>query len=280
MARLQTVLRRRKANGNGTTTTAPSASDGRLQLEDLVVSGTTLCLRCLGQTTELTSTELDLFYLLAREAGKVLHRDDILNQLRAHDAGLYTRAVDIVVSHLRKKLEPPDAMHKLRRRWHRRARHALGHSLRVRLLTLFLLLAVALAATFTYGMQKSLERGLARGRSPAGQQLCGPSRAGDLQAAQYRTSTSSDAAQPLMVRLQINPHADGHSVCITMRDHGAGVDEEALPHLTEPFYLPDSARGALPGGVGLGIYLFKLVAQAHGGRLQLHNAQPSRFSCA
>ena len=114
---------------------------------------------CPAQTTKLTSTDFDLFYLLAREAGKVLHRDDILNQLRVHDAGLCIRAVDIVVSRLRKKLEPPDAVHKLRRRWHRRARHSLGHSLRVPLLTLFLLLAKALAATFTYGMQKALSVG-------------------------------------------------------------------------------------------------------------------------
>ena len=50
---------------------------------------------------------------------------------------------------------------------------------------------------------------------------------------------SVDAPQPPMVRLQINP--DGNSVCITVRDYGSGVDEEALPHLAEPFYRPDSA---------------------------------------
>jgi OmpR family response regulator RpaB len=69
---------------------------------------------CLGQPLELTSTEFDLLHLLAREPGKVFHRDDILNQLRGHDADLYTRAVDIVVSRLRKKLEPLDAIKTLR----------------------------------------------------------------------------------------------------------------------------------------------------------------------
>jgi OmpR family response regulator RpaB len=63
---------------------------------------------------ELTSTEFDLLHLLAREPGKVFNRDDILNQLRGHDAELYTRAVDIVVSRLRKKLEPLDAIKTLR----------------------------------------------------------------------------------------------------------------------------------------------------------------------
>jgi hypothetical protein len=63
---------------------------------------------------ELTGTEFDLLHLLAREPGKVFSRDDILNHLRGHEAELFTRAVDIVVSRLRKKLEPLDAIKTLR----------------------------------------------------------------------------------------------------------------------------------------------------------------------
>ena len=70
--------------------------------------------QCLGHEVELTGTEFDLLHLLAREAGRVLSRDDILNQLRGHEAELYTRAVDIIVSRLRKKLEPLDAIKTLR----------------------------------------------------------------------------------------------------------------------------------------------------------------------
>ncbi len=67
-----------------------------------------------GERVELTSTEFDLLALLARHAGKVFSRDDILNHLRGHEAELYTRAVDIVVSRLRKKLEPLDCIKTLR----------------------------------------------------------------------------------------------------------------------------------------------------------------------
>jgi two-component system OmpR family response regulator len=63
---------------------------------------------------ELTGTEYELLLLLAREPGKVFNRDDILNQLRGHEAELYTRAVDIVVSRLRKKLEPLEGIKTLR----------------------------------------------------------------------------------------------------------------------------------------------------------------------
>jgi two-component system OmpR family response regulator len=67
-----------------------------------------------GERVELTGTEFELLALLAGEPGKVFSRDDILNRLRGHEAELYTRAVDIVVSRLRKKLEPLDCIKTLR----------------------------------------------------------------------------------------------------------------------------------------------------------------------
>jgi signal transduction histidine kinase len=61
---------------------------------------------------------------------------------------------------------------------------------------------------------------------------------------------------------------------IVVRDAGPGVDAALLPRLSEAFYRPDSARQRSTGGVGLGLYLCRLVAQAHGGSLQIENAQP------
>lgn len=109
VARLQTVLRRRPAVQAGAQRTG-----GRLKFEGLTIDPTTRSVQCLGVDVELTSTEFDLLHLLAREPGRVFHRDDILNQLRGRDAELYTRAVDLVVSRLRKKLEPLDAIKTLR----------------------------------------------------------------------------------------------------------------------------------------------------------------------
>ena len=43
--------------------------------------------------------------------------------------------------------------------WPRRARHALAHSLRVRLVALFVMLALAMAAVFVGGMQYALSIG-------------------------------------------------------------------------------------------------------------------------
>ncbi len=111
VARLQTVLRRRVA---APTVSEETSVHGRLVFEGLVIDPVTRSVQRHGETLELTSTEFDLLHLLAAQAGKVFSRDDILNQLRGHEAELYTRAVDIVVSRLRKKLEPLDCIKTLR----------------------------------------------------------------------------------------------------------------------------------------------------------------------
>ena len=69
-------------------------------------------------------------------------------------------------------------------------------------------------------------------------------------------------------------HQDGEWLALTLRDHGPGVADEELAQMAEPFYRPDAARTRASGGVGLGLYLCRLVAQAHGGSLVLRNAQP------
>ena len=110
VARVQTVLRRRVP-----TAVKPLATDANTFVFDgMVVNGITRTVQRQGAVVDLTSTEFDLLYLLAREPGKVFRRDDILNHLRGHEAELYTRAVDIVVSRLRKKLEPLDCIKTLR----------------------------------------------------------------------------------------------------------------------------------------------------------------------
>jgi OmpR family response regulator RpaB len=111
VARLQTVLRRRVAPSSGF---AAGAASGPLRFQGLAVDPTTRSVLRHGRPVELTSTEFDLLHLLAREPGKVFSRDDILNRLRGHDVELQTRAVDIVVSRLRRKLEPLDAIKTLR----------------------------------------------------------------------------------------------------------------------------------------------------------------------
>ncbi len=82
----------------------------------------------------------------------------------------------------------------------------------------------------------------------------------------------ADAAEPPLVSTRRAPE-DG-SLHLVVRDHGPGMDDAQLRHATEAFYRADTARLRSTGGVGLGLYLCKLVAEAHGGTLTLRNAHP------
>ena len=73
---------------------------------------------------------------------------------------------------------------------------------------------------------------------------------------------------------ELHLRVQGTELEIEVRDHGPGVPPEHLAQLAQAFYRPDSARQRATGGVGLGLYLCRLVAQAHGGRLELGNAEP------
>jgi signal transduction histidine kinase len=82
---------------------------------------------------------------------------------------------------------------------------------------------------------------------------------------------SAEASQAPLLHVQAT--ASG-GVEVSVRDFGAGVPPEQLPQLAQAFYRPDAARTRDDGGVGLGLYLCKLVALAHGGIFSIDNANP------
>lgn len=50
----------------------------------------------------------------------------------------------------------------------------------------------------------------------------------------------------------------------SVRDNGRGIPQEALSHLTEPFYMVDKSRARAEGGAGLGLALCRQIAELHG----------------
>jgi signal transduction histidine kinase len=59
----------------------------------------------------------------------------------------------------------------------------------------------------------------------------------------------------------------GREVRISVRDTGAGIAPEALPHLFEPFFRATSR----PGGFGIGLKTVKRLVDAHGGRISVES---------
>lgn len=103
--RLQTILRR---------TRAVETTPQKLRFDGLEIDPERRQVLRHGELLDLTGTEYELLLMLAQEPQKVFSRDEILNRLRGHEADLYTRAVDILVSRLRRKLEPLDCIKTLR----------------------------------------------------------------------------------------------------------------------------------------------------------------------
>jgi len=100
-ARLQTILRRTRHGG-----AEAARPNGKLSFDGLQIDLLRREVHRQGELLELTGTEFELLVMLAREPGRVFSRDEILNKLRGRDADLFTRAVDILISRLRRKLEP------------------------------------------------------------------------------------------------------------------------------------------------------------------------------
>jgi len=63
--------------------------------------------------------------------------------------------------------------------------------------------------------------------------------------------------------------ATDNELVMSVTDHGPGLPEDQAQHIGEPFYRSDTSRARESGGTGLGLYLATLVANAHGGTLQL-----------
>ena len=71
----------------------------------------------------------------------------------------------------------------------------------------------------------------------------------------------SDPGMPVV----IHARSEHGEVVIAVIDQGKGITPEIIPHLFERFYRAPGGRKA--EGIGLGLYITKLLVEAHGGRI-------------
>lgn len=67
-------------------------------------------------------------------------------------------------------------------------------------------------------------------------------------------------------------------IVFSVKDYGVGIAPEHLPYLMQAFYRADASRQRKTGGYGLGLYLCRLVVEAHGGRIQIES-QANQGTC-
>ena len=75
--------------------------------------------------------------------------------------------------------------------------------------------------------------------------------------------------------IEVTLRIDGCAVLLEVSDRGVGIAADDLVRLTEAFYRPDSARQSNTGGYGLGLYLCRLITEAHGGELRI-DSEPGK----
>lgn len=62
---------------------------------------------------------------------------------------------------------------------------------------------------------------------------------------------------------------EGGFACITITDQGHGIHPDDLPYLFNRFYRARNARSG--EGIGLGLYISKMLVEAHGGAIGVHS---------
>jgi len=96
VARVRAILRRYE----------PRTSAGaRLEVNGVALDPATRQVTVDGQAADLTTFEFDILEILMRGAGRVLSRDDLMENLYNRQATPYDRSIDMHISHIRRKLE-------------------------------------------------------------------------------------------------------------------------------------------------------------------------------
>ncbi|MBS9777841.1 MAG: HAMP domain-containing histidine kinase [Gammaproteobacteria bacterium] len=79
--------------------------------------------------------------------------------------------------------------------------------------------------------------------------------------------TASHKDQPVLIKTSKN----ATDIIISVHDSGVGIQKDHIPYITEPFYRTDSSRQRRTGGTGVGLYLIKIIVEAHNGNLHIES---------
>ncbi len=74
---------------------------------------------------------------------------------------------------------------------------------------------------------------------------------------------------PTETEIRLGVEEKEGACCITVTDHGQGIDAEELPKIFERFYRSDQARHSESGGHGLGLSIARIIVIAHRGKIRV-----------
>jgi signal transduction histidine kinase len=108
-----------------------------------------------------------------------------------------------------------------------------------------------------------------------------PVRADEHRLLQVLTNLTGNALQytPAGGTVKVSAARTNGQVRLTVRDTGAGIAPEHLPHLFDRFYRVDKSRSrAAGGGSGIGLTIARYLVEAHGGEIRAESAGKGKGS--
>jgi len=96
VARMQSIFRR---------TEGKLAADEQIVFKNLIINASNRIVKFHNKEIEFTSTEFDLLILFAKNNGKVLSREFLMQKIKGASWQYYDRSIDVMVSRLRNKLK-------------------------------------------------------------------------------------------------------------------------------------------------------------------------------
>ncbi len=131
----------------------------------------------------------------------------------------------------------------------------------------------------TVGVDELVREAVAQFKSTAGEKAIAietilpphlPAVEGDRERlGQVLTNLVSNAIKfsPEHSTITVRAEASEDELVIAVQDEGIGIPAEALPRVFDQFYQVANSATRTQGGSGLGLYISKQIAQAHGGRI-------------
>lgn len=105
LARIRKHLERQLiAAGSNSLPNSASISSQQLHFNNLLIDRQAMLVSLDDVNIKVSSSEFEVLWLLAQQAGQILSRDDLVSQLRGFDYDGFDRSIDLKVSRLRKKL--------------------------------------------------------------------------------------------------------------------------------------------------------------------------------
>jgi two-component system OmpR family response regulator len=104
VARIQNILKRSKQ----------SSHQLQFRFDELEIDLARKMVTLAGQAVDITSTEFALLSLLIQDQNRVFSRDEIMLSLKGIDADIFSRAIDVLVSRLRHKLQRAELIRTVR----------------------------------------------------------------------------------------------------------------------------------------------------------------------